>query len=278
MTNTARDQAMHEWPLAVFTALAIPAAGVCAARPIVYSLGVTAPRPVMTAAAGALVAGLAVSLWHLGRPARAPLAVRRAGRNALSSEVFLAAVVLALSALESAAHPAPPVRLALVSATGLAALLLLAVVGLVYFLPARRPWRSALVASPLALGLAAGVVALASAGVRAPLLVDLALALLAADAIVAAFGWTSQPARASGFDPVHPAVFERRRTLIALRFVTVDVVPAVLLLAGHAAAAGIVLGAGVFVDRLTFYGTVCARTTEAEIATIERVIAGSAPR
>jgi hypothetical protein len=71
-------------------------------------------------------------------------------------------------------------------------------------------------------------------------------------------------------------MFERRRTLVALRFALVDVVPAVLLLAGHPSVAGIALAAGVLVDRLTFYGTACARTTEAEIAAIEAAIAGSA--
>ncbi len=274
---------MHEWPLVVFTALAIPSAGMVAARPLGPAPNPWTPADGYTAAALLFLAvGLAVSLTHLGRPLRAPLALPRAGRNALGTEVLLAILVLALSGLTLLPAVGASSRLVLAWAAGACAALLLGVIGLVYFLRGQRPWRTSVVAAPLTLGLAFGMSSLA---IKAPPGPDLQfgsyagylVGVLLLDAIVAGTAWIRHLTASTGFLPAHPAIFAQRRTLIALRLLMVNVVPAALVLAGTPFAAVVVLFGGVCVDRFAFYGTVCAQTTEAEIARVEEFIAESPP-
>jgi DMSO reductase anchor subunit len=266
---------MHEWPLVVFTTLTIAASGAFAWFPIGEVFGVACPPParVADAATLAVFTALVAALGHLGQPRRAPLAFRRAGRNVLSTEVLLAALVLALGVARHLTGVTPGVRAALAWLAGIAATLLLVAVGLVYFLPGRRPWRSALVATPLVLGLAAGLTTrLAAAPTRDGAL--LASVLLLVDAAVAVPVWTRHASPARRGMPLYPSMHERLRTLIGLRFALVNVATPLSLWTGLPGVAVAVLLAGIFVDRVTFYGTVCAETTEAEIARVEDLIAG----
>lgn len=289
---------MHEWPLVVLTSLAIPAAGIFAARFLasaVFGSGQPGTGP-ETFAALALLVGLVVSLAHLGRPARAPLALRRTGRSMLSTEAALASALLVVAVLGLLPSVTGALRDACVTAAGVLGLGLLLTFGLVYFLPGCWPWRTALVAAPMSSGLAAGTLVLACA--PAPPLPLLApLVALAVDTGVFAAAWTSQhnPAEAGSHGaesdphrnpaeagshivepalaPVHPAVFARRRALVSLRVVLVDLAPATLLLAQLPAIALVFLLVGLVVDRVAFYGLAAMRSTEAEMAGIERVIA-----
>lgn len=265
---------LHEWPLVLFTALAIPGAGVFAARLLaeLVHLAPAGTDVVLAAATVALSTGLVASLAHLGRPLRAPLALRRAGRNALSTEVALAAGLLVLAVAGLVPGLAPATRGVLLRGAGVIALGLLAAFGLVYFLPARWPWRTALVATPMVSGLAAGTTALLCAGDAPQALSALALVTLLADAAIFAVPWMSGPPGHSSFAPAHPRIFKQRHALIALRCLLVNLVPAGLLIARLPGLALASIAAGLLVDRFTFYGVASILSTESEIQRVERLI------
>ncbi len=84
--------------------------------------------------------------------------------------------------------------------------------------------------------------------------------------------WARHAGEARHCLPVHARIFARRRSLIALRFTAVNLLPAMSLLAGLPLVAAAVFVGGIFVDRFAFYGTACARTTEADIAEVEAMI------
>lgn len=264
---------MHEWPLVLFTALTVPAAGMYA----VTLLAEAAPLPFGTPAylrglaAALLVGGLAFSFLHLGRPRRAALALRRAGRNPLSTEVVFAAAlcVVALALVVPSDWQAAVIALRrLAGACGAA---LLVTFGGVYFLRAHWPWRTTLVAGPLVSGLAAGSILLAAAPANGALQ-PLALGLLGLDAVVCLASWRRR--RPPGALPAHPAIDEYRRRLLFLRLLFANLLPAALLLAGFRPSAAIAVGMGVLLDRFSFYGLAFVQTTEANVAEVERMIAG----
>ncbi len=279
MTSTRREGAarftraargMHEWPLVAFTGLVIPACGVFAMRLLVGLPGDEGASSVLGVFATlALLVGLAASLAHLGRPLRAPLSVRRAGRSPLSAETILAVGLLVAALL--ALWPELPASVPGIAATaaGVLALALLATLGLVYFLPARWPWHSALVVAPLATGLAVGAVAL-SATEEVQGISTAALVALLLDGLVFATAWSRRAP--DGFMAVYPAIFARRHALVALRFALVNVGPAAFLLVGPPLPALLTILPGVAIDRLTFYGVAAVRSTEAEIARVERIL------
>jgi DMSO reductase anchor subunit len=266
-------RAMHEWPLVLFTTLAIPAAGVFAARLVARSFQLLPDGTdvALEAAVLALVAGLVASTAHLGQPRRAPLALGRLGRNALCAEVALAATLVALGLVALLPGPATAARSVALDAAGIAALALLATLGLVYFLRARRPWRGPLVAQPMTSGLAAGTIVVAcSAG--AGTVSSLGLVLLAIDFALSVVSWRAYQ-RDDRFVPVHPGIFEHRGLLMALRVALVDLVPAALVAAHLPLVAIVPLGVGIVIDRFAFYGVAAMRTTEGEVAHVERLIA-----
>jgi hypothetical protein len=172
----------REWPLVVFTTLAIMGAGLLATPLAVWLVtGTTAP------AAGAvrwgallLGAGLAVSTAHLGRPFRAPLASVGIGRSRLSAEVVVAAVALILGIVTALL---PDGSELLGFATAAAALAFLVALGLVYALPGQQTWRGAPVWMPLTESLGFSLVALSAmwSGRPGPIGVA-AVGILAADA------------------------------------------------------------------------------------------------
>ncbi len=302
--TTGDQRPFAEWPLVIFTALAIPAAGVFAAH-LLASLVSGAATPFDGAqrlAAIGLLAALVVSLFHLGRPLRAPFALRGTGRNALSTEVALASALLILALLALLPSLSLALRLASARAAGVLGLALLAALGLVYFLPGHWPWRTLLVASPMTSGLAVGFVVLACGAVPPfPLAVPLAMFLI--DGAVGCLAY--QPSRPShrrlprrssslhdptseggrfglaslpdlpdhAFAPVYPCIFARRRSLVALRLVLVNLVPATLLVAQRPILAASIATAGVFVDRFAFYGLAAVQSTEAAMAAVEQRIA-----
>ena len=243
----------HEWPLVVFTSLAGAGAGILAAS------AAAADRPLGLAGVLAIAAGFLVSTAHLGRPLRAPLALTRVGRSALSNEVLLGGLAMAFGSAWLAGPAFPPDWTAIastmlrVAAAGTAVLFLLAL-GLVYRLMGHRTWKEVAVVSPLLAGLAFGVVSVYQFADARPLWTgSLAAMLLAADAAVAIgvgsvyvsvrdpltgmsspgpSGKPTRPRHEAGL-PVHPGFFARRRVIVASRLVLFDLAPAVLLAAAY---------------------------------------------
>jgi len=259
----------HEWPLVAFTSLAGAGAGILAAS------AAAADRPLGLAGILGIAAGFLVSTVHLGRPLRAPLALTRVGRSALSNEVLLGGLAMAfgsawlaapalapgwtigvgsvyMSVLDPIAAASTMLR---VAAAGTAALFLLAL-GLVYRLKGHRTWQDVAVVSPLLAGLAFGALSVYQFADARPLWTgSLAAMLLAADAAVAIgvgsvyvsargpitemspLGPSGKPTRPRFGLPVHPGFFARRHVIVACRLVLFDLAPAVLLAAAYVTAA-----------------------------------------
>jgi DMSO reductase anchor subunit len=263
---------MHEWPLVLFTALAVPGAGVYAVRLLAPLAGnsTRTPEYLLAVALGLLAAGAGLSLLHLGRPTRAVLALCRVGRNPLSAEIALVAALLAAGTLLLVPGLSPSTVAAVDAASGACAVALLAAFGAVYYLRTRWPWRTVLAFAPLVSGMSAGAVILCTApGART--LLPFALLALAADAALGTRGW--RPPRQRGWLPAHPTISEYRRRLLTLRLVFANLLPAGLLAAGLAPGAAIAVGVGVLIDRFSFYGLAMVQTTEASVADVERTIA-----
>jgi DMSO reductase anchor subunit len=265
--------AFHEWPLVVFTTLAILGAGLLA-TPLVAWLAAGAPAPTAGAVRwGVLLlgAGLAVSTAHLGRPFRAPLATLGVGRSRLSAEIVVASAALALGIVTALLPDATPV---LGFATSAAALGFLVTLGLVYALPGQETWRGAAVWMPLSGGLLLSLIALAatSEGIRTAL--DAATAvLLACDIALLVLRYRSLARPMAPLAPRYPAFFRRRGLILASRLALVDILPAGCLLAGLPTVAAGLLGLGILLDRVAFYGFASQQTTEAEVGWVEQVIA-----
>ena len=273
-TTTANPTAssFHEWPLVAFTTLAITGAGLLA-TPLVAWLTAGTPAPAADAVLwGALVlgAGFLVSLAHLGRPARAPLASLGLGRSPLSAEIVVAGVTLLLGMV---AALLPYVSPLLDLATATAAVALLVTVGLVYSLPGQQTWCGAVVWTPLTTGVGFSAVALAALwGEGLVAIGSVAAVALAADTALLIVRRMSLAWPQTGFAPRYPSVFARRQSILAARFALVDILPGCCLLAGLPLAAAGLLGAGILVDRIAFYGFASQHTTEAEVARVEAVI------
>ena len=276
MTTTSSHSgagSFHEWPLVVFTTLAITGAGLLATPLVAWvAAGSTAP------AAGAvrwgvllLGAGLAVSTAHLGRPFRAPLASLGIGRSPLSAEIVVAGITLLLGIVTAVVRDAPP---ALGFTTAVAALAFLVTLGLVYALPGQQTWRGASAWMPLSGGLLFSPIALAVTREEIGTALGAATAvLLACDTALLVLRYRSLERPQERLTPSHPQIFARRRPMLAARFLLVDILPACGLLAGLPSIAAGLLGLGILLDRLGFYGFASQHTTEAEVGGVERVMA-----
>ncbi|HEY3384358.1 MAG TPA: DmsC/YnfH family molybdoenzyme membrane anchor subunit [Vicinamibacterales bacterium] len=274
-TRSARRTAatpFHEWPLVVFTTLAIVGAGLLA-TPLLAALAAGTPAPAFAALPwGALLlgAGLVVSLAHLGRPLRAPLAARRLGRSRLSAEIVLASLTLIVGIV---AASLPYVSPLLDLSAAVLALAFLASLGLVYNLPGQQTWRGAVVWMPLSAGIGFGAVTLCGMWDGAIVTVGgIAAIVLAADTVLFilrrfALVWSSTP-----IVPVDAALFANRQWLLAARFTLVDILPGLLLFADLPRGAAGLLAVGILLDRLMFYGFASQQTTEREIAQAEAMI------
>jgi DMSO reductase anchor subunit len=263
----------REWPLVVFTTLAIMGAGLLATPLAVWLVtGTTAP------AAGAvrwgallLGAGLAVSTAHLGRPFRAPLASVGIGRSRLSAEVVVAAVALILGIVTALL---PDGSELLGFATAAAALAFLVALGLVYALPGQQTWRGAPVWMPLTESLGFSLVALSAMWSGRPVPIGVAaVGILAADAALLTVRRMSLTVRRTPLAPKYPSVLARRDPILVSRLALVDVLPPCFLLAGLPAVAAGLLGLGILLDRVAFYGFASQHTTEAEVLQVERIMA-----
>jgi DMSO reductase anchor subunit len=263
----------HEWPLVVFTTLAIMGAGLLT-TPLLAWLAAGTPAPAAGAIRwGALLlgAGLAISLAHLGRPLRAALAPLGIGRSRLSAEIVIGGLALVLGILTAMLPYVSPV---LDLATAAAALAFLVTLGFVYSLPGQQTWRGAVVWMPLSSGLGFAAVALAGIWGEAVIAIGAVAAVaLAADTtllIVRRLGlvWPRE-----ALAPRYPSIFNRRQLLLAARFAFVDILPGCCLLAGLPKGAATLLGLGILIDRLSFYGFASQHTTEAEVGRIEGLIA-----
>jgi DMSO reductase anchor subunit len=212
-----------------------------------------------------------VSLAHLGRPVRAPLASLGLGRSLLCAEIVVAGVALVLGMATALFPYVSPV---LDVATASAAIALLVTLGLVYSLPGQQTWRGAAVWMPLTSGLGFSAVALAAVWGEALVAIgSVAAVALAADTALLvvrrmALEWPQESLAAR-----YPSVFARRQSILAARFALVDILPGCCLLAGLPTAAAGLLGAGILLDRVAFYGFASQHTTEAEVLQVERVIA-----
>jgi DMSO reductase anchor subunit len=271
--TTPTATAFHEWPLVVFTTLAIMGAGLLATPSLAW-LAAGTPAP----AAGAiwwgallLAAGLLVSIAHLGRPLRAPLAALGLGRSRLSVEVAMAGLALALGI---ATAVLPYVSPWLDLATAAAAIAFLTTLGLVYNLPGQQTWRGAVAWMPLSSGLGFGAVALAGIWGGAVVAIGAVAAVaLAADTALLIVRRLALMWPAAALAPKHPSIFARRQWLLAARFALVDILPGCCLLAGLPKGAAGLLGLGILIDRLAFYGFASQHTTESEVARVEAALA-----
>jgi DMSO reductase anchor subunit len=269
---------MHEWPLVLFTALAVAGGGTLAAQPLLMALGATDVAAARSQAAWAtilLVAGLVVSLKHVGQTRRVLLASRRVGVSPLSTEVALAGAAVAAGAA-LAWWPAGLARTDVVAwSAGLVAASFLLSLGFVYRLGGQVAWPGVAVVGPVVTGLAFGFVTCAATA-PATLAVTLGptLVLLGADALVFGSRWGALATIKPWLSQSHPAIFRHRHLLLLDRLILATLAPAVLLAVGVPALADLSIGLGVLVDRLAFYGLAAQHTTEAEIAFVEDVIEG----
>ena len=269
------SQHAREWPLVVFTSLAIAGAGIVATQPLGWAAGV--PDAVGWKAAGmwgpALIGlGLLVSLAHLGRPTRLLQVRRGVRRSALSNEVALASGTLAVSAVAAlvpAGGAAGQVLRLLAAALATAFLVSL---GLVYRLKGQRAWEGAAVAGPVVSALALGAAVLVARDARWPVVILVAF-LLGVDAGVFAVRWAALERLDPSFRSARSSLLPWRAPMLGLRLALFDILPVGLLLAGREATAVTAMAAGLAVDRLAFYLLAVQHTTEAEIARAEWAIA-----
>ncbi len=273
MNSTSRAQHFPEWPLVVFTTLAIAGAGLLATPLFAWAIAGTPATAADALPWGALLlgAGLLVSVAHLGRPLRAPLASLGLGRSRLSVEVVLGAVALVLGGVTAALPYTSP---ALDVLTGMAAVAFLVALGLVYDLPGQQTWRGAVVGMPLTAGLGFGAVSLAGIWGEALIAVGaIAAVALAADTGLLILRRAALDYAPAPLAPRYPSLFGRREALLAARFALVDILPGICLLAGLPKGAAGVLGLGILVDRLSFYGFASQHGTEAEVSRVEGLLA-----
>jgi hypothetical protein len=162
--------------------------------------------------------------------------------------------------------------------TGVTSFLLLVALGRVYRLPGQESWRGPGLVQPLVLGTLFGGLALGALGGGEvggwgfpPAIV--ALLLVTDGAFLLFRGGILVFGRERAL-PLHPGTFRLRWPLLAGRALLVPVVPLMLLLLSPGAAppALLFLVGGIFVDRWAFYGLAQQRSTEAEVARVERVL------
>ena len=269
------DHAAH-WPLVAFTSLAIAGAGLVTASAY-FELVHNGLPAAGTMAAGAVLigTGLLVSLGHLGRKRRAALAVRGAGRSALSNEALLAGCALAAAAAAAAMELSGSRGPVLTAIAGVSNAAFLVSIGLVYSVRGQRSWRGYSAVTPLTGGLAFGAIAVqTTAGLGGGSLGT--LLCIAADALIFSRRWRRLTAM-----PLTEAMLANpwsvhRSPLLGARFFLLDVVPSFVLAVLPTPLAVLSAAAGLIVDRFGFYALAVQHTTEYEIADIEAQLASIA--
>jgi DMSO reductase anchor subunit len=258
-------------PLVTFTSLAVAGAGLASASAYFeLVLGLAFPAAV-TAGAALLAAGLVVSLGHLGQKRRAGLAVRGAGRSALSNEALLAGLALAASAIAAGlglgGAPSPVAA----AASGVVNVAFLVSIGLVYRVRGQRTWQGLSAATPLTGGLAFGAIAVQTTAGTGDVYLG-TLLFIAIDALLFSQRWRDIAGIAFSERMLADQWHIRRTQLLAARFFLLDVIPFFLLATAPTPLAIPVAAAGLLVDRFGFYALALQHTTEHEIAGVEAQI------
>jgi DMSO reductase anchor subunit len=261
-------------PLIAFTSFAIAGAGLIVAAASLEVVHHHLFPPALVAGALLQVLGLAVSLGHLGQKRRAALAMWGVGRSALSNEVLLAPLALACGALAAGISlwgrpmPAVPVIAGVVNAAFLLS------IGLVYRVRGQRTWQGFSAYAPLTGGCAFGAIAIQALSVTGDIL-SMVLLLVVLDAAVFAQRWREVVAiRIPAASPAGSGMSHRSQ-LLGARFVLLDVLPFVLLLAWPTPLAAAIAATGLWVDRVGFYALALQRTTEHEVAEVEESLASA---
>jgi len=233
------DQVGHR-PLVAFTSLAIAGAGLVVASAYFEFAYRLAYRPAVATVRDACLRARGIA-GSSRQKRRAGLAVRGAGRSALSNEVLFAGLALASAALAvsldlGGAHT--PVATAVAGALNA---LFLASIGLVYRVKGQLTWQGFSAVTPLTGGLAFGAVAIQSLAATGGVSQG-TLLILAIDGIVFLQRW-----RDIAGIPLPDALLADRRLarrdqLLGARFFLLDVVPAILMVAMPTPLAG--LGCG----------------------------------
>ncbi|MFO8174314.1 MAG: hypothetical protein ACQET1_07305 [Gemmatimonadota bacterium] len=265
----------HEIPLVLFSALATAGGGVGAAHMVAGFLGgswaLSDARALLLS--GLLLLAAVLSLGHLGRPGRGPLALLGLGRSPLSNEIGALGLALALGA-SSLVLPWGPWTPVIGFLASLASAFFLLTLGWVYVLPGQVAWGRLGAASPLVLGFTWGLLLDAGlpGGIPAstwPLTFWPALLL---DGVLTGVRWLSLERAAPGADIAHPRIFPRRRILLGSRLALTTLAAPAALLAG-AWPLGVLFFAGaLLLDRLGFYALALRRTTESEVRRVESLL------
>ena len=258
-------------PLVVFTSLAIAGAGLVSASAYFELVHGLASPSALAAGAVLTAAGLAVSLGHLGQKRRAGLAVRGAGRSALSNEALFAGFALAVAAIVAVMGLSGSRAPVLTAAAGAVNAAFLVSIGLVYRVRGQRTWQGFSAATPLTGGLAFGAIAVQTTAGSGDVYLG-TLLFIAIDALLFSQRWRDIVGIAFSermlADPWHA----RRTQLLAARCFLLNVIPFFLLAASPTPLAIPVAAAGLLVDRFSFYVLALQHTTEHEIAGVEAQI------
>jgi anaerobic dimethyl sulfoxide reductase subunit C (anchor subunit) len=213
----------REWPLVLFTLLFQAAAGTATVFWVLAALGRSDAAGQVPAIVIFLPAVLSavLSLFHLGRPFRAPRSILNLGRSWLSREILL---LLTFEAAAAAMVLDEPLGLQAGGAFRLVAALsgpaCILMMSKIYTLPAVPDWNSwrtpaSFFSSALVLGgLTAGLVI---GGLEAPVLILLAAAFVFNLIFAPRFGLAGRRATPLGFRPnsAWPAIFAVRSILFA---------------------------------------------------------------
>jgi len=254
-------------PLVAFTSLAIAGAGLVAAATGFELIYHHVWFPAVITGTLLLGAGLGLSIAHLGRKERAPLAVRGAGRSPLSNEVGMAVLALAGDVAVSALGLNGQHVLAVTVVSGVLNAVFLLSVGLVYHLPGQRAWRGFSVLTPLTGGLAFGAVVIQALSVSGGVFAG-AFLLVAVDALVFTQRWRELAGIRVPDALVPGSSWLSRDRLLGARVFLLDVVPFFLLVWPSPLAAAFA-AAGLVADRMGFYALALQHTTELEVASVE---------
>jgi DMSO reductase anchor subunit len=257
-------------PLIAFTTLAIAGAGIVSASSyfeLVHGLG---SRSAIAVGAVLVAAGLAVSLGHLGQTRRACLAVRGAGRSALSNEALLAGCAVAVTV--AAVGLSGSYTRVLTALAGVVNAALLVSIGLVYSVRGQRTWEGFSAVTPLTGGLAFGAITVQTTAGGGDVYLG-TLLVIAIDALLFSQRWRDIAGIAFTGQMLADPWHVRRTQLLAARFFLLDAIPFFLLAATPTALAIPVAGAGLLVDRFSFYALALQHTTEHEIAGVEAQMA-----
>jgi DMSO reductase anchor subunit len=263
-------------PLVAFTSLAIAGAGLVSASAYFELVHGLVSGRMVAAGAVLLATGLLVSLGHLGRKRSAGLAVRGAGRSALSNEALIAGLALAAAALAAGLDLAGAHARAVTAIAGAVNAALMVSIGLVYRIRGHRTWRGFSAATPLTGGLAFGAIAVQTAAGTGRVFLG-TLLFIAADALIFSRRWRDLAGIPSSGAMLENPWMIRRSQLLAARFFLLDVIPYVLLAVSPMPLAVVSAAAGLIVDRFCFYVLAVQHTTEHEIATVEMQIAALVP-